>query len=106
MKKKISKSNFNIFREIRIPNNSISQNYKLPSLIMNKNKNSIKKYENLGISMSNSNLSKNNIFKMQLNPKITSSTNYNIRNSHTMEIQKSLDTSKISKGNKTPKVKL
>jgi hypothetical protein len=106
MKKKISKSNFNIFREIRIPNNSTSQNYKLPSLIMNKNKNSIKKYENLGISMSNSNLSKNNIFKMQFNPKITSSTNYNIRNSHTMEIQKSLDTSKISKGNKTPKVKL
>jgi hypothetical protein len=106
MKKKISKSNFNIFREIRIPNNSTSQNYKLPSLIMNKNKNSIKKYENLGISMSNSNLSKNNIFKMQFNPKITSSTNYNIRNSHTMEIQKSLDTSKISKGNKAPKVKL
>ena len=106
MKKKISKSNFNIFREIRIPNNSTSQNYKLPSLIMNKNKNSIKKYENLGISMSNSNLSKNNIFKMQFNPKITSSTNYNIRNSHTIEIQKSLDTSKISKGNKAPKVKL
>ena len=106
MKKKISKSNFNIFREIRIPNNSISQNYKLPSLIMNKNKNNIKKNENLGISMSNSNLSKNKIFKMQFNPKITSSTNYNIRNSHTIEIQKSLDTSKISKDNKTPKVKL
>ena len=110
MKKKISKSNFNIFREIRIPNNSITQNYKLPSLIMNKNKNNITKYENLGISMSNSNLSKNKIFKMQFNPKITSSTNYNniddIRNSHTMEIHKSLDTSKTSKENKTPKIKL
>ena len=108
MRKKIPKSNFNIFKEITIPNNSKSQNYKLPSLIMNKNKNDIERNENnLGISMSNSNLSKNKVYKMQFNSKITSLTNYNKRNSHTIEVQKSLDSSKISKDNKIkPKVKL
>ena len=44
MRKKIPKSNFNIFKEITIPNNSKSQNYKLPSLIMNKNKKDIEIY--------------------------------------------------------------
>ena len=108
MRKKIPKSNFNIFKEITIPNNSKSQNYKLPSLIMNKNKKDIERNENnLGISMSNSNLSKNKVYKMQFNSKITSLTNYNKRNSHTIEVQKSLDSSKISKDNKIkPKVKL
>ena len=108
MKKRISKSNLNIFKEILLPNNYKNQNYKLPSLISNKNKKNIKRNEKfLGISLSNSNIGKKNIYKMKLNSKKTSFTNYNIRNSHTIEAQKSVDSSKIFKESKIrPKVKL
>jgi len=108
MKKRISKSNLNIFKEILLPNNYKSQNYKLPSLISNKNKNNFKRNEKfLGISLSNSNIGKKNIYKMKLNSKKASFTNFNIRNSNTIEAQKSVDSPKIFKENKIrPKVKL
>ena len=108
MKNTISKSNNSIFKECLLPNNSNIQNYELPSLILKQKKRNAKRNDiNIGVSFSNSNLSKKNNNKMLLNSKITSFTNYNVRNSHTIEVHKSYELSKTLRENKTkPKVKL
>ena len=77
MKKKISKSNLNIFKSYLTSKNKMNENEGLPNLIMkngNKNKDNLRM-----LSLSNNNM-KNKIYRIHLNSNVASLTEYNKKN--------------------------
>ena len=89
MKKKISKSNLNIFKNYLIPNNKNKENNVLPNLITKNGKNNNNNYLSIS-SLSNNNLkNKNKIYRMQLTSNVKSLTEYNKKNSVIYTIRKS-----------------
>ena len=85
MKKKISKSNLNILKNILIPNNKSSDNCKLPNLIINKGKNNYRNNNEFLSISSLSNLSlknKKNINGIKLSSKTTILTEYKTKNAN------------------------
>ena len=89
MKKKISKSNLNIFKNYLTPYNRNKDNNMFPNLITKKVKNNNNNYLSIS-SLSNNNMNnKNQIFNIQLNSKAQSLTEYNKKNPNIYAISKS-----------------
>ena len=98
MKQNIGKTNINIFKNYLIQTNKNTKKNILPKLLINKGKNNNNKILSTS-SFSNTNIKNNQLYRIQLSSNNVSLTDNNKRNSNTIEVRKTLNTSSLLKDN-------
>ena len=98
MKQNIGKTNINIFKNYLIQTNKNTKKNILPKLLINKGKNHNNKVLSTS-SFSNTNIKNNQLYRIQLSSNNVSLTDNNKRNSNTIEVRKTLNTSSLLKDN-------